>query len=39
MVAAYAQYLSIFLLEPAVELPEGGGLRGSTSGEIEHVEG
>ena len=39
MVAAYAQYLSIFLLEPAVELPEGGGLGGSTRGEIEHVEG
>jgi hypothetical protein len=34
MVTAYAQYLSIFLLKPVVILPEGGGLVGSTTGEI-----
>ncbi len=33
-VAAYAQDLGTFLLEPVVVLPEGGGLAGSTSGEV-----
>jgi hypothetical protein len=37
-VATYAQNLSIFLLKPAVMLPEEGGLRGSTRCEVEHVE-
>ena len=36
-VATYAQNLSIFLLKPAVMLPEEGGLRGSTRREVEHV--
>ena len=39
VVTAYAQDLGILLLEPAVELPEQGGLVGSTRGEIEYVEG
>ena len=38
-VAAYAQYLSIIILEPLVFLTERGCLRSSTSGEIEYVEG
>ena len=33
-VAAYAQDLGTFLLEPVVVLPEGGGLAGSTSCEV-----
>lgn len=38
-VATDAQYLGIVLLEPAVSLPEEGGLAGSTRGEVEDVEG
>ena len=38
-IAAYAQDLGIVFLEPAVSLPEEGGLAGSTRGEIEDVEG
>ena len=37
-IAADAQDLGIVLLEPAVCLPEEGGLAGSTRGEIENVE-
>ena len=37
-VATYAQNLSIFLLKPAMVLPEEGSLRGSTRCEVEHVE-
>ena len=39
VVTAYAQNLGIILLEPGVELPERGGLGGSTRGEVEYVEG
>ena len=39
VVTAYAQNLGILFLEPAVVLPEQGGLVGSSSGEIEYVEG
>jgi hypothetical protein len=39
MVAAYAQYLSITLLKPAVVAPEGSGLIGSTTGEVQHMKG
>ena len=38
-IATDAQDLGIILLEPAVSLPEEGGLAGSTRGEIEDVEG
>jgi hypothetical protein len=38
-VAAYAQDLSITVLEPLVLLTERGCLSRSTSGEIENVEG
>jgi hypothetical protein len=38
-IAADAQDLGIVLLEPAVSLPEEGGLAGSTSGKIKDVEG
>ena len=38
-IAAYAQNLGIVLLEPAVSLPEEGGLAGSTRCEIKDVEG
>jgi hypothetical protein len=39
LVAAYTQNLGILLFELAVKLPERSGLRGSTSGKVEHVEG
>jgi hypothetical protein len=39
VVAAYAQNLGILLLKPAIILPEGGGLTGSTRGKVEYVEG
>ena len=38
-VTTYAQYLGILLLEPAVKLPEEGGLCSSTRCKVEHVEG
>ena len=38
-VAAYAQYLSIVILEPLVYLTERGCLSRSTRGEVEYVEG
>ena len=38
-IATDAQDLGIVLLEPAVSLPEEGGLAGSTRCEIEDVEG
>ena len=38
-IAADAQHLGIMLLEPAVGLPEQGGLAGSTGGEVKDVEG
>ena len=38
-IATDAQDLGIVLLEPAVSLPEEGGLAGSTRREIEDVEG
>ena len=38
-IAADAQDLGIILLEPAVSLPEEGGLAGSTRGEVKDVEG
>jgi hypothetical protein len=38
-VATDAQDLGIVLLEPAVSLPEEGGLAGSTRGEVKDVEG
>ena len=37
-IATDAQNLGIVLLEPAVGLPEEGGLAGSTRGEIKDVE-
>ena len=37
-IATDAQHLGIILLEPAVSLPEEGGLAGSTRGEIKNVE-
>jgi hypothetical protein len=39
VVAAYAQNLGIFFLEPAVCLPERDDLGGSTTREVQHVEG
>ena len=38
-IATDAQNLGIVLLEPAVSLPEEGGLTGSTRSEIKDVEG
>ena len=38
-IAAYAQYLGTFLLELAFVLPEQGDLVGSTTCEVEDVEG
>jgi hypothetical protein len=38
MVAAYAQYLGITLLKPAIKSPERGGLVSSTTGEVQHME-
>ena len=38
-IATDAQDLGIVLFEPAMSLPEEGGLAGSTRGEIKDVEG
>lgn len=38
MVAAYAQYLSIILLEPCIKPAERGGLVSSTTGKVQHME-